>query len=170
MPATGDMWNPSPVQYALDWEKQEIGFGTDEFTLNHLWCGQRYQLYVIAYNSIGMGQPSPSVNTRTKGVEPTVPDARRFLEVSAGSVTLHLNAWQDGGCPMIYFVVEYKPKTQKEWTLVSNNVKPGGNFVVLDLAPATWYNLKVKIHHNGLLSTMTLLPGDRTQQCRLFNC
>ena len=24
MPATGDMWNPSPVQYALDWEKQEI--------------------------------------------------------------------------------------------------------------------------------------------------
>ena len=76
-------------------------------------------------------------------MEPTVPDARRFLEVSAGSVTLHLNAWQDGGCPMIYFVVEYKPKKQKEWTLVSNNVKPGGNFVVLDLAPATWYNLKV---------------------------
>ena len=108
-----------------------------------LWCGQRYQLYVIAYNSIKMGKPSPSVNTRTKGVEPTVPDARRFLEVSAGSVTLHLNAWQDGGCPMIYFVVEYKPKKQKEWTLVSNNVKPGGNFAVLDLAPATWYNLKV---------------------------
>ena len=133
-----------------DWEKQEIGFGTEEFTLNQLWCGQRYQLYVIAYNSIGMGKPSPSVNTRTKGVEPTVPDARRFLEVSAGSVTLHLNAWQDGGCPMIYFVVEYKPKKQKEWTLVSNNVKPGGNFVVLDLAPATWYNLKVTCPHPHL--------------------
>ena len=44
-----------------------------------------------------MGKPSPVVTTKTKGVEPTVPDARRFLEVSAGSVTLHLNAWQDGG-------------------------------------------------------------------------
>ena len=31
-----------------------------------------------------------------------------FLEVSAGSVTLHLNAWQDGGCPIIYFMVEHK--------------------------------------------------------------
>ena len=51
---------------------------------------------------------------------------------------------------MIYFVVEYKPKKQKEWTLVSNNVKPGGNFVVLDLAPATWYNLKVTCPHPHL--------------------
>ena len=33
-----------------DWKKEEIGFNTDEFTLNHLWCGQGYQLYVIAYN------------------------------------------------------------------------------------------------------------------------
>ena len=98
---------------------------------------------------IGMGKPSPAVTTKTKGVEPTVPDARRFLEVSAGSVTLHLNAWQAGGCPIIYFVVEYKPKNQKDWTLVSNSVKPGGNFVVLDLNPATWYNLKVTAHNNA---------------------
>ena len=48
---------------------------------------------------------------------------------------------------MIYFMVEYKPRAQKDWTLVSNNVKPGGNFVVLDLNPATWYNLKVNKYH-----------------------
>merc|ERR1719318_1680275 len=39
------------------WEKEEIGFNTDEYTLNHLWCEQHYKLYVIAYNSIGMGKP-----------------------------------------------------------------------------------------------------------------
>ena len=96
-----------------------------------------------------MGLPSPAVTTKTSGVEPTVPDARRFLEVSAGSVTLHLDAWHDGGCPLIYFVVEYKPKNQEEWILVSNNVKPGGNFVVLDLNPATLYNLKVTAHNSA---------------------
>ena len=96
-----------------------------------------------------MGKASPVVTTKTKGVEPAVPDARRFLEVSAGSVTLHLNAWLDGGCPIIYFVVEYKPKNQKDWSVVSNNVKPGGNFVVLDLNPATWYNLRVTAHNNA---------------------
>lgn len=34
-----------------DWEQKEIGFGTDEFTLQNLWCGQRYQLQVSAYNT-----------------------------------------------------------------------------------------------------------------------
>jgi hypothetical protein len=32
---------------------------------------------------------------------------------------------------------------------VSNSVKAGGNFVVLDLNPATWYNLKVTAHNNA---------------------
>ena len=38
---------------------------------------------------------------------------------------------------------------KQDWSVVSNNVKPGGNFVVLDLNPATWYNLKVTAHNNA---------------------
>merc|ERR1712215_423472 len=92
---------------------------------------------------------SPAVTTKTKGVEPTAPDARRFLEVSAGSVTLHLNEWQDGGDPILFFDVEYKPKNQKDWIVANNNFKPRDEFVVLDLNPATWYNLKVTAHNNA---------------------
>ena len=33
--------------------------------------------------------------------------------------------------------------------MVSNSVKPGGNFVVLDLGPASWYNLRVTAHNNA---------------------
>ena len=101
------------------------------------------------FNSIGIGHKSEQQTANTKGVEPTVPEAHRFLEVSAGSVTLHLNAWLDGGCPILYFVVEYKPRNHQDWTLVSNSVKAGGNFVVLDLNPATWYNLRVTAHNNA---------------------
>ena len=32
---------------------------------------------------------------------------------------------------------------------MSSSVKAGGNFVVLDLNPATWYNLKVTAHNNA---------------------
>lgn len=53
------------------------------------------------------------LSTKTKGEAPAVPLARSFLEVSAGSVTLHLNAWKDGGCPILYFVVEYKPRYRR---------------------------------------------------------
>lgn len=103
----------------------------------------------IAFHRIGVGPKSPQLTANTKGVKPTIPEAHRFLEVSAASVTLHLNAWLDGGCPILYFVVEYKPRNQLDWTLVSNSVKAGGNFVVLDLNPATWYNLRVTAYNNA---------------------
>lgn len=40
-------------------------------------------------------------------------------------------------------------RTLTEWIQISNNVKPGGNFVVLDLDPATWYVLRVTAHNNA---------------------
>ncbi|XP_076390040.1 Down syndrome cell adhesion molecule 1 isoform X17 [Megachile rotundata] len=132
-----------------DWETAQISSTAQKYTLENLWCGSRYQIYVTAYNGIGTGDPSDMLNTRTKGSKPIIPEAARFIEVSTNSITLHLSAWSDGGCPMLYFVVEHKKKHQQEWNQVSNNVKPGGNFVVLDLDPATWYHLRVTAHNNA---------------------
>lgn len=101
-----------------------------------MYCGSRYQVYVTAYNgyfivlllsiliilfmttnfftipiySIGTGEASDVLNARTRGSKPIVPRAADFMEVSSGSVTLHLKQWQDGGCPMTHFVVENKKK------------------------------------------------------------
>ena len=38
-----------------------------------------------------------------------------------------------------------------DWILNANFVDPTGNFVVLDLIPATLYTLKVTAHYNRLL-------------------
>ncbi|XP_059477719.1 cell adhesion molecule Dscam2 isoform X23 [Neocloeon triangulifer] len=132
-----------------EWETVQVGSQTTKYTLENLWCGTRYQIYVTAYNGIGTGERSDYLNTRTKGSKPVIPEATQFIEVSTNSITLHLSAWLDGGCPMLYFVVEHKKKHQQEWTQVSNNVKPGGNFVVLDLDPANWYHLRVTAHNNA---------------------
>ncbi|XP_015172329.1 PREDICTED: Down syndrome cell adhesion molecule-like protein Dscam2 isoform X47 [Polistes dominula] len=132
-----------------DWETAQISSSVQKYTLENLWCGSRYQIYVKAYNSIGTGDKSDTLNTRTKGSKPIIPEAARFIEVSTNSITLHLSAWSDGGCPMLYFVVEHKKKHLQEWNQVSNNVKPGGNFVVLDLDPASWYHLRVTAHNNA---------------------
>ncbi|XP_076173905.1 Down syndrome cell adhesion molecule 1 isoform X42 [Ptiloglossa arizonensis] len=132
-----------------DWDTAQISSTAQKYTLENLWCGSRYQIYVTAYNGIGTGDPSDMLNTRTKGSKPIIPEAARFIEVSTNSITLHLSAWSDGGCPMLYFVVEHKKKHQQEWNQVSNNVKPGGNFVVMDLDPASWYHLRVTAHNNA---------------------
>ncbi|VEN35147.1 unnamed protein product, partial [Callosobruchus maculatus] len=132
-----------------DWEKVEVGPSTDKYTIDKLLCGTRYQLYVTAYNSIGTGDSSDNLTPKTRGEKPIIPSADKFIEVSSNSIILHLNAWSDGGCPMLYFVIEQKKKTSTEWIQVSNNVKPGANFVLLDLDPAQWYHLRVTAHNNA---------------------
>uniref|UniRef100_A0A8D8VVZ6 Down syndrome cell adhesion molecule-like protein Dscam2 n=1 Tax=Cacopsylla melanoneura TaxID=428564 RepID=A0A8D8VVZ6_9HEMI len=149
-----------------DWDTVQVPATAQKYTVENLWCGSRYQISVTAYNGIGTGDESETLNTKTKGSKPIIPDASRFIEVSSNSITLHMMAWSDGGCPMLYFVVENKKKTHTEWNQVSNNVKPGGNFVVLDLDPATWYNLRVTAHNNAGFSvaeyefaTLTITGG-----------
>ncbi|XP_064216081.1 Down syndrome cell adhesion molecule isoform X18 [Tribolium castaneum] len=132
-----------------DWETVQIGPTVEKYTLEKLLCGTRYQVYAKAYNSIGTGDPSDTLNPRTRGEKPIVPSAEKFIEVSSNSITLHLSAWSDGGCPMLYFVIEHKKKTSTEWIQVSNNVKLGQNFVLLDLDPACWYHLRVTAHNNA---------------------
>ncbi|XP_035901252.1 Down syndrome cell adhesion molecule-like protein Dscam2 isoform X36 [Anopheles stephensi] len=132
-----------------EWETIDVALEAPKYTIEKLYCGSRYQVYATAYNTIGAGEPSDILNTRTKGSKPLLPEKSRFIEVSSNSITLHLPAWKDGGCRMSHFVVEHKKKDQIDWNQISNNVKPGGNFVVLDLEPATWYNLRVTAHNNA---------------------
>ena len=54
--------------------------------------------------------------------------------------------------------------------MVSNNVQPGGNFVVLDLQPATWYLLRVTANNNAGyakseydFATLTVSGGTRRE-------
>ncbi|XP_059046525.1 cell adhesion molecule Dscam2 isoform X42 [Achroia grisella] len=132
-----------------DWETVQIPSHTDTYTLENLFCGSKYQLYVTAYNGIGTGEASDVVFAGTRGSKPPVPRATDFIEVGSSSVTLHLKQWLDGGCPMSHFVVENKKKGTAEWNQISNAVKPGGNFVVLDLEAATWYTLRITAHNNA---------------------
>ena len=62
---------------------------------------------------------------------------------------------------------------------MSNSVKAGGNFVVLDLNPETWYNLRVTAHNNAGFSvaeyefaTLTVTGGNLSiylNNCALFS-
>lgn len=59
---------------------------------------------------IGTGDMSVTQQARTAGSKPIFPEVSEFIVVSTNTVTLQLTAWKDGGCPMLYFVIEYKKK------------------------------------------------------------
>lgn len=61
-------------------------------------------------------------------------------------------------------------RDQLEWNQISNNVKPDNNYVVLDLEPATWYNLRITAHNSAGFTvaeydfaTLTVTGGIYTQ-------
>nr|XP_017031911.1 Down syndrome cell adhesion molecule-like protein Dscam2 isoform X17 [Drosophila kikkawai] len=132
-----------------EWETAEVSVDSQKHNIESLLCGSRYQVYATGFNNIGAGEASDILNTRTKGQKPKLPEKPRFIEVSSNSVSLHFKAWKDGGCPMSHFVVESKKRDQIEWNQISNNVKPDNNYVVLDLEPATWYNLRITAHNSA---------------------
>ena len=46
-----------------------------------------------------------------------------LLSVNSTYVTLHLHRWPDGGCPIHYYVIEYRQVGQHTWRVVSSNIR-----------------------------------------------
>ena len=73
---------------------------------------------------------------------PIAPTSRELIQSNSTFVQVNLNAWRSAGCAIQYFVVQYKPRTQREFILLSNHVLPeAGNLIITDLLPAKWYTL-----------------------------
>lgn len=133
-----------------DWEELQIDSKTNSHLLNNLWCGTRYQLYITAYNKIGTGLPCDIVNTYTKGLVPVQPKHSQMITNNSTSVTCWLDSWGDGGCGIVYFVIECKPYARSQWNVISSHVAPTERiFTVSDLMPATKYQLKVTAYNNA---------------------
>lgn len=81
---------------------------------------------------------------------PKAPTKHSFIRESNSAIILDMEAWDSGGCPVLYFVIEYKEKSQSGvWRLVSNNVLVQSEFVIPDLTPGTSYSLQVTAHNNA---------------------
>ncbi|XP_050039355.1 cell adhesion molecule Dscam1-like isoform X1 [Dermacentor andersoni] len=133
-----------------DWVKQHVPGTQQSIVLENLRCGTRYQLYMEAFNDAGKGDPTQVLSVKTEGTAPVAPDKSSFLAINSTFVLLHLGAWYSGGCHISFFVAQYKPKGESEWTLISNHVQPQTEtLMVPQLQPGTWYNLLMTAHNDA---------------------
>lgn len=128
-----------------EWKKKSLSSALDRYTLEGLHCGTTYHLYMTATNSVGTGEPSTPVTVRTRGAPPTSSQRDAFLTINSTFVTLHLNTWQSGGCPIHHFTVQYRPKYQRKWMSLSDKIGPhhGNITTIRQLLPEREYNLMV---------------------------
>ena len=72
------------------------------------------------------------------------------LAANSTFITLHLHRWPDGGCPIHYYVIEYKEESQPTWRIVSNNIRSEEESIIIsDLRPSTWYSLQLTAHNGA---------------------
>lgn len=84
------------------------------------------------------------------GQAPGVPLPLQLISPNSTTVLLRLNTWPDNGCPILYFVLQYRAisdDSDDQWTLVSNALKPQRRFSISSLKPSTLYQLKMEAHN-----------------------
>ena len=68
-------------------------------------------------NYIGESEASQVINTNTVGDKPLPAAQSSFIIVNTSLAILRLDKWQQLSCPILYFVIEYKLRTENPWTV-----------------------------------------------------
>lgn len=81
---------------------------------------------------------------------PIAPAQGSFLKSNGSSALLSLNEWQSGGCPVKYFIVQYRSDLNREWQALPQPI-PGEQekYLIKDLLMDTWYRLRVAAHNEA---------------------
>uniref|UniRef100_A0A1B0GKQ0 Down syndrome cell adhesion molecule-like protein Dscam2 n=2 Tax=Lutzomyia longipalpis TaxID=7200 RepID=A0A1B0GKQ0_LUTLO len=154
---SGSAGNAPITEYTLHYkrahgslEELPLSRHASSHELKGLLCGSTYQIYLTASNKIGISPPSTTLHVRTQGQLPGIPATSALLAPNSTSVLLRLHAWPDNGCPILYFVLQYRSLSDSDdnkWILVSNALKPQRKFTITGLTPSTLYQLKMEAHN-----------------------
>ncbi|XP_071033639.1 cell adhesion molecule Dscam1-like [Parasteatoda tepidariorum] len=147
------------------WKQEDVIGDINTHSIENLHCGMRYEFYVT--DASGSGEQSEIVSTRTTGRAPIAPEKEELLSVNATSVTIHLNSWKSGGCPITHFEIKYKQQQKKTWVIFADRVSSNKKTITITgLTPNTWYQLQLTSHNEAgpteaeyIFTTRALLKG-----------
>uniref|UniRef100_A0A8C1TP71 Cell adhesion molecule DSCAM n=1 Tax=Cyprinus carpio TaxID=7962 RepID=A0A8C1TP71_CYPCA len=144
------------LQYSEDnsekWGSISISPSERSYRLENLNCGTWYKFTLTAQNAVGPGRISEIIEAKTHGKEPQFSKEQElFNSINGTSVKLNLIGWNDGGCPITSFTLEYRPLDSPVWTKVKRTSLTK-SFNLLDLQEATWYELQMKVYNSAGLA------------------
>lgn len=131
-------------------QKKSLSRHITNHELKNLVCGSTYQVHLTAGNKMGTSPPSTTLHVRTQGQAPGIPLPSALISPNSTSVVLRLHNWPDNGCPILYFVLQYRAisdQIEHDWILVSNALKPQRRFTIPGLIASTLYQLRMEAHN-----------------------
>ncbi|KAL4647248.1 hypothetical protein GN956_G8521 [Arapaima gigas] len=137
------------LQYSEDnseqWGSIPISPSERSYRLENLKCGTWYKFTLTAQNGVGPGRISEIIEAKTHGKEPQFPKEQElFASINSTRVRLNLIGWNNGGCPITSFTLEYRPVDSTVWT-TAQRTSLTKSYILYDLQEATWYELQMKV-------------------------
>ncbi|XP_051972483.1 cell adhesion molecule DSCAM-like isoform X1 [Xyrauchen texanus] len=144
------------LQYSEDnsekWGSISISPSERSYRLETLNCGTWYKFTLTAQNGVGPGRISEIIEAKTHGKEPQFSKEQElFTSINITCVKLNLIGWNDGGCPITSFTLEYRPMDSPVWTK-AKRTSLTKSYNLLDLQEATWYELQMKVYNSAGLA------------------
>ncbi|XP_047519223.1 Down syndrome cell adhesion molecule-like protein Dscam2 [Pieris napi] len=131
--------------------------GIQQHTLSGLKCGTKYSVRVTATDNVGTSAPA-HVDITTLGGAPTSPPTTDWLWSNATHIYIQLSGWDDGGCDITKWDVDYRPLGSNVWHRADNRAAmkialhwgydyrsalAAPSHYAVAVQPATWYQLRV---------------------------
>ncbi|XP_066555690.1 cell adhesion molecule DSCAM isoform X2 [Amia ocellicauda] len=137
------------LQYSEDnseqWGSFPISPSERSYRLENLKCGTWYKFTLTAQNGVGPGRISEIIEAKTHGKEPQFSKEQElFASINSTRVRLNLIGWNDGGCPITSFTLEYRPVDTTVWT-TAQRTSLSKSYILYDLQEATWYELQMRV-------------------------
>nr|XP_020140282.1 Down syndrome cell adhesion molecule [Microcebus murinus] len=137
------------LQYSEDnseqWGSFPISPSERSYRLENLKCGTWYKFTLTAQNGVGPGRISEIIEAKTLGKEPQFSrEQELFASINTTRVRLNLIGWNDGGCPITSFTLEYRPFGTTVWT-TAQRTSLSKSYILYDLQEATWYELQMRV-------------------------
>lgn len=95
---------------------------------------------------VGWGQPRGAalIPAHTPAEPQFSKEQELFASINTTRVRLNLIGWNDGGCPITSFTLEYRPFGTTVWT-TAQRTSLSKSYILYDLQEATWYELQMRV-------------------------
>ncbi|XP_050356445.1 cell adhesion molecule Dscam2-like [Nymphalis io] len=147
-----EAWSPNKLS-----NKLSNLSGVQKHALTALKCGTKYSLRITATNRVGTSQPA-YIDVSTLGGPPIPPATNEWLWSNCSHLFVQGAGWDDAGCDLRAFDVEYRPLGARAWlrahdalayTDTSWNIPlyqsgyRASSYAISDLSPGTWYQVRI---------------------------
>lgn len=75
-------------------------------------------------------------------------DHELFTSINSTRARLNLVGWNNGGCPITSFILEYRAVDSATWT-TAQRTSLTKSYILYDLQEATWYELQMKVTNSA---------------------